>query len=266
MDPHDAMPKAKAAAFRALELDPYLAEAHCSMGLVEGLYDWEWAAAEESLKRAIVLNPSHGTAHHFYSLVLSAFRRTSESLVEVHAALESDPLSLPINNFVGMMYFAARDYNRAISALRKTIEIDSRFGLAHSVLGAALELTGEHEEAAHEYVTALRLGNHGAEECDEIERAFKNRGMAGLHEQDLEWSVRKWNGWHGTAFDIGALQACVERKEASLDWLERAYDARSGRLAWLNSGTPFARAAQYFDNLRDQSRLLRLLEKLHLPV
>jgi tetratricopeptide (TPR) repeat protein len=205
-------------------------------------------------------------AHHFYSLLLSAFRRTEESLSHVQAALQSDPLSLPINNFVGMMYFAARRYDQAIAASRKTLEMDLRFGLAHSVLGAALEAKGLSEEAAEEYLTALVVGQHAPEECDAIRRAYQKSGIRGLHEEDLHQSLRRWDGWHALAFDIGALQAGTGHVADSLDWLERACNAHSGRMIWLNSGTPFARISQYFDNLRSTPRFRELQQHLNFPV
>ena len=266
VDPRDAMPRAKAAARRALELDPHLAEAHCSLALVQTCYDWDWASAELNYQRALSLNQSLGSAHHFYSLLLSAFRRTEESLSHVQAALQSDPLSLPINNFVGMMYFAARRYDQAIAASRKTLEMDLRFGLAHSVLGAALEAKGLSEEAAEEYLTALVVGQHAPEECDAMRRAYQKSGIRGLHEEDLHQSLRRWDGWHALAFDIGALQAGTGHVADSLDWLERACNAHSGRMIWLNSGTPFARISQYFDNLRSTPRFRELQQHLNFPV
>ncbi len=264
MDPKDAMPCAKAAALRALELDPESAEAHCSLALVQITYDWDWAAAESNCRRALSLNQSLGTAHHFYSLLLSAQRRTEESLAQVQAALQSDPLSLPINNFVGMMYFAARQYDQAIATSRKTLELEPRFGLARSVLGAALEAKGSIEEAAEEYLTALAVGHHDPQECDAIRTAYRTNGIRGLHDEDLRQTVRRWDGWHGLAFDIGALQAGIGHLSEALDWLERAFLAHSGRLVWLNSGTPFVRIPQYFDNLRDTARFQSLLQRLRL--
>jgi len=266
MDPNDAMPRAKAAALRALELDSRLAEAHCSLALVQGIYDWDWAASEASYLRALALNPSLGTAHHFYALQLSALRRNEESLAHIHTALQGDPLSLPINNFVGMMYFAARQYDPAIAASRKTLEMDPQFGLAHSVLGASLEAKGLLEEAAEEYLCSLIVGRHAREECEAIRRAYEQRGISGLHEADLSHCLQRWSGWHGLTFDIGALHAGLGRLSDSLDWLERACDARSGLLMWLNSGTAFSRVAQYFDNLRSNPRFARLLDRVHLPV
>ena len=265
MDPQDARARAKAAALRALELDAYLAEAHCSLGLVEAIYDWEWASAESRFKRALTLNPSMASVHHFYSMVLAAFGRNEESLAHARAALEADPLSLPINNVVGMMYFAARQYDAAIAAARKTVEMDPGFGLARSVLGAALEAKGLTEEAAEEYLTALVVGKHSAEECDAIRRAYEQRGISGLHQEDLAQSIRRWNGWHGHSFDIAALQAGTGHIADSLDWLERCCDARSGRVVGLNTGTPFARIAQYFDNLRSEPRFQAVLHRVHLP-
>jgi eukaryotic-like serine/threonine-protein kinase len=265
MDPNDAMPRAKAAALRALELDDHSAEAHCSLALVEASYDWDWASAMSGFQRALALNPSLGVAHHFYSIILAACRRNEESVLHAQAALDSDPLSLPINNVVGMMYFAARQYDPAIAAARKTVEMDPGFGLARSVLGAALEAKGLPEEAAEEYLTALVVGKHHAEECAAIRRAYEQRGISGLHQEDLEQSIRRWDGWHSSSFDIAALHAGTGRIADSLDWLERCCDARSGRVIGLNTGTPFSRIAQYFDNLRSEPRFLALLRRVRLP-
>ena len=265
MDPNVAMPRAKAAALRALELDSHLAEAHCSLGLVQATYEWDWPASEASYLRALALNPSLGSARHFYAIQLSALRRNDESLAQISAALQSDPLSLPVNNIVGMMYFAARQYDETTVAARKTVEMDPQFGLAHAVLGAALEAKGLHEEAAHEYLTSLEVGRHSPEECAAIRRAYEQLGISGLHQEDLAQSLRSWDGWHGFTFNIGALHAGLGHISDSLDWLERACEARSGRMNWLNSGTPFCRVAQYFDSLRSEARFHRLLDRVHLP-
>jgi tetratricopeptide (TPR) repeat protein len=164
------------------------------------------------------------------------------------------------------MYFAARQYDQAIAASRKTLEMEPRFGLAHSVLGAALEAKGLSEEAAEEYLTALTVGQHAPEECDAIRGAYLKSGIRGLHEEDLRQSLRRWDGWHGLAFDISALQAGIGKVSDSQEWLERAFHARSGRMIWLNSGTPFARISQYFDNLRDTARFRSLLQRMNLPL
>jgi eukaryotic-like serine/threonine-protein kinase len=266
MDPKDAMPRAKAAAFRALELDPESAEAHTSLGLIQIAYAWDWTAAEKSIRRALSLSQSSGIAHHFYAVLCSGLRRTDEAIAQIQAALQADPLSLPINNFVGIVHFTARQYDECIAASRKTLELEPRFGLAHSILGAGLEAKGLLEEAAEEYLTSLRVGSHDPQECDAITNAYRAGGIRGLHEEDLRQSIRRWDGWHALSFDIASLHAGLGNIYEAQEWLDRAYQAHSGRLIWLNSGTPNARIAQYFDNMRNTPKFQSLLGKLNLPI
>jgi hypothetical protein len=128
-----------------------------------------------------------------------------------------------------------------------------------------LEAKGLHKEAAEEYITSLIVGRHSPEECEAVRRAYEQGGISALHEEDLKQSLRRWDGWHGLAFDIAALHAGLDHIPDTLDWLERTCDARSGRLIWLNSGTPACRIAQSFDNLRSESRFQTLLGRVHLP-
>jgi eukaryotic-like serine/threonine-protein kinase len=265
MEPKDAMPRAKAAAFRALELDPESVDAHTSLGLIQIAFDWDWAGAENSLRRALSLNPSFALAHHFYAVLCSGLRRCDEALAQIQAALQSDPLSLPINNFVGIVHFTARQYDECVAACRKTLDLEPRFGLTHAVLGSALEAKGEIEEAAEEYLTSLRVGSHTPQEVDSIASAYRNGGIRALHEEDLRHSIRRWDGWHALSFDIASLAAGLGHISEAQDWLDRAYQAHSGRLIWLNSGTPNARIPQYFDNMRDTSKFKFLLRNLNLP-
>jgi TolB-like protein len=265
MDPNEAMPRAKAAAFRALELDPESADAHTSLGLIQVAFDWDWTAAENSIRRALSMNPSLALAHHFYAVLLTGLRRPDEAIVHIQSALQSDPLSLPINAFVGIVHFAARQYDQSIAASRKALELEPRFGLARAVLGAALEAKGATDEAAEEYLTSLSVGQHDSAECETVRSAYRNGGIRALHEEDLRQSIRRWNGWHGLSFDIAALSAGVGRISEAQDWLDRAYQAHSGRMIWLNSGTPTSRIAQYFDNLRDTPKFQSLLRTLKLP-
>jgi TolB-like protein len=92
LPPREAMPKAEAAALKALALDDTLAEAHTSLALLKFFYDWDWPGAEREFRRAIELNPNYPTAHHGYSVFLAAMRRSDESVAEARRALEADPL------------------------------------------------------------------------------------------------------------------------------------------------------------------------------
>lgn len=265
MDPNDAMPRAKAAALRALELDPESADPHASLALIQTIYDWDWPAAESSCRRALSLNPSLALARQAYAILLVALRRTDEAITQIYAARQADPLSLSINNFVGLVHFAARQFDECIASSRKTLELEPRFGLAHSVLGAALEAKGSTEAAAEEYLTSLTVGQHDTEECEAIRNAYRIGGIRALHEEDLRQMNRRWDGWHGHSFDIAAVSAGLGYISDAQDWLDRAYQAHSGRLVFLNAGTASCRIAQYFDNLRDTSKFQSLLRNVNLP-
>lgn len=126
MAPKDAMPKAKALALKALELDNSLAEPHVSLALVKFFFDWDRTGAEREFKKALELNPNYATTHHAYAALLAATGRKHEAIAEAKCAAEIDPLSIPINNILGEMYMFAGEWHQAIKQYRQTIEMDPR--------------------------------------------------------------------------------------------------------------------------------------------
>jgi tetratricopeptide (TPR) repeat protein len=122
----ETMPRAKAAALRAIELDPTLAEAHAALGSAQTFWDRDWAAAEGSFKRAIELEPSSSQAHHRYSQLLAALGRTDEAVQHSRRALELDPLSSNVGHTLGRLFYFARDYPAAIDQYRRTLQFDRR--------------------------------------------------------------------------------------------------------------------------------------------
>jgi len=137
MPPKQAMSKAKEAALRALEIDSSVAEAHTSLALTYLYYDWDWDESEREFQRALELNPNYATAHHWYHEHLTAMGRFEEQIAEILHAEELDPLSLIINTDVGWGLYYARKYEQAIEQLRRTLELDSNFAVAHLMLGMA---------------------------------------------------------------------------------------------------------------------------------
>ena len=126
-------PKAKAAARRALEIDPTLAEAETSLATVKFNYDWDWPGAAAGFERAIHLNPSYATAYQRYSLYLMAMGRTQDSFDQINKARELDPLSISINFSLGWRLYMARQYDRAIE--HSSNVLCQHLGLAQGVLG-----------------------------------------------------------------------------------------------------------------------------------
>jgi non-specific serine/threonine protein kinase len=135
LPPRETMPKAKAAALKALEIDDQLAEAYVSLAVTRYRFDWDWSDAESLFKRAIQLKPSYAFAHNWYGLYLLCRARMEEGIVELKRSLELDPLSLGLNNTVGWGLYLARRYDQAITQLQKTIEMDPHFGVAYTALG-----------------------------------------------------------------------------------------------------------------------------------
>jgi tetratricopeptide (TPR) repeat protein len=149
--PRDAMPKAKAAAARSVELDNSLAEAHASLGHVLHNYDWNWPAAEREFKQAIELNPNYSIVHHWYAHLLMQQGRVQESVAEARRAQELDPLSsVFIINGLARQYYLSRQYDQSIAQCRRGLEFDPAYVPARVQLGLALAQKGMLSEAISE--------------------------------------------------------------------------------------------------------------------
>jgi serine/threonine-protein kinase len=141
--------QARKHAYKALELDGSLAEAHATLGLI-GMYDYDWATAESEFKRAIELRSGYATAHHWYALLLTTLGRFPEARVEADRALQLDPASLIVNNMVGVVAYDARDYDRAIESFRRTLQLDPNFFIAKLFLACAYVSAGKNAEGLAE--------------------------------------------------------------------------------------------------------------------
>jgi TolB-like protein/Tfp pilus assembly protein PilF len=233
MAPAEAMPKARAAALKALELDNTLAEAHTSLALVKFFFEWDFAAAAQELNNAIALNPNYATAYQAYSVLLGAMKRHGESVAEARKALEVDPLSIPVNNIVGEMLAASRHWIEAIEQYRKTIELDPNVPLVHENLGIALEEVGRNDQAIDEYLIARTLSGEDPAVAPLLRSEYEKHGLTGFRQKQLQFALERWDGWHVDAFQIASLYARLGNPEAAMEWLEKAFDARSGMLIWL---------------------------------
>jgi DNA-binding winged helix-turn-helix (wHTH) protein/TolB-like protein/Flp pilus assembly protein TadD len=143
----EMIPRARAAALKALALDPSLGEAHAALGLIAMNYDWDWRGAEREFQAAIRLSPQYATAHHWHGEYLAYMGRFDEALAEIERAAALDPLSLIIGTDTGKILILARRYDEAIASLRRTLELDPSYPLARAFLAVALSAVGDHSEA-----------------------------------------------------------------------------------------------------------------------
>ena len=253
--PKDSFPKAREFANKALQIDSSLAEARASLAYVKLYYDWDWRGAEEEFKRAIAVNPNYATAHHWYSVLLTARGRHDEALSEIGRAHELDPLSVPINSDIGFELYYARRYEEAISHLRSVLQTSPKFPLAHLWLGRAYEQKGMYPEAITEFEQA---GTALKDWPVIIAAAGHAYGQWG-HKSDATAALRRMNELtneeYVTPYGIALIFAGLNDKEHAIHWLQNAYEDRSHWLVWLNLDPRF-------DNVRSDPRFQELLQRM----
>ena len=254
--PPDAFPKAREAAEKALALDPELAEAHASLGFVRFFADWDFAASERELRRAIQLNPGYVTAHHWYAYWLVAAGRTAGAVAEIRRAREIDPTSLVLNRDVGHILLYARRYPEAIDQLRRTLAMDASFHQTRLYLIGALTDVGRFEEAVAE-VRGLPPRDDGAYRL--LEASIEARAgrpeklrmlLSELSPASLPPSV--------SAEGVAGLSGVVGDYDRAFEYLERAYRAHDFYLVFLNADTGF-------DSLRSDPRFAELVHRIGIP-
>jgi adenylate cyclase len=156
----DATAKARAAALKALQLDPNLAEAHCALGKILNFDDIDLAASVREFQRAIELQPNNATAHHWYSNgPVISLGRFEEAIAEGKRSVELDPLSPVINTDFGATLYYAHRYDDAVTQLRKAVELDPTFFYSHDNLGIGLQVKGDLAGAIAEFEKAKQLSD-----------------------------------------------------------------------------------------------------------
>lgn len=176
MYPRDAYPKAKEAARKAVELDDSLAEAHVTLCEVLHVYEWNWADAGMECRRALELGPNSAMVHKIYSGFLSHSGKTREAVAEIERAQKLDPLSLIINDQVGLYHMLLGEWDRAFEKFNEVVEMDPRFAPGHYFLGAALYSQERFTEAIPEFETARKLSNDATEMSTKLAAAYIGAG------------------------------------------------------------------------------------------
>ncbi|HEY0170031.1 MAG TPA: winged helix-turn-helix domain-containing protein [Pyrinomonadaceae bacterium] len=157
LPPDECMRRARASALKAIEIDDTLAEAHASLAMVKAYHEFDHAGAEVLFRRAVELNPSYATAHHWYSDFLAEAGRPAEALAEAERAAELDPLSPIIKTTLAERFYFTREHGRAAEQLRLALELAPDFIQAHSLLGLVYAQQGRHGESVAELERAFEL-------------------------------------------------------------------------------------------------------------
>ncbi len=246
--PEEWMPKARAAAVRATELDPELGEAYTSLGVVLMLYDWDWAGAERALRRGVELNPRYATAHHTWALLLGVIGRTQEALREIETASELDPLSLVIYLDVAWVHYTNNDVNGAIAAAERAIRHDPRSPLARYEIVWYLEHAGRHAEAIDAFETGLKLEGKDVAPAQRLRDALGTGGAPAYLREKL--ALLEANGEPHTA--RAAVLVLLGEHERAIDALETAVQNHERDVIYLKTSPTYA-------TLRDHPRFAKLM-------
>ncbi|HUR79239.1 MAG TPA: winged helix-turn-helix domain-containing protein [Thermoanaerobaculia bacterium] len=243
--PLQLMPKAEAAATRALELDADLAEAHASMGAIHEVFHAQWERAQEEYLNALRLNPGYVTARLWYALALAHRGRNADALAQIAVASESDPLSFMINANPAVIHYLGRDYDAAEEMCRRALEINPHHEPAYFTLGLAHQQRGRDADAHAAFEKALAISRgepHVVAALGALERSRTR--LDELAELSLTRDV--------SAVHFATVHVALGELDRAIDWLERAVEARSGWLVYL-------RTEPRFDALRGDSRFDALL-------
>jgi TolB-like protein/DNA-binding winged helix-turn-helix (wHTH) protein/Tfp pilus assembly protein PilF len=255
MASREALPAAKAAAIKALELDNGLGEAHTSLGFALSGFDWDWASAEKEFRRAIDLNPGYATAHHWYAWHLSLMGRHGEAIAEMRKARSLDPLSLIINTDLAEILLIAHFYDESLQQSRRTIDIDPAFALAHNQLAEAYLQKHMRDDAITEFQKAVQL-SEGSPICTaNLARAYAAAGRSAEATQLLTALKQRANPAYSNATEIAMVYAAVGEKTQAMTWLERGYDERFNPGVLLRPG---------FDPLRGDPRFQAMVNRVGL--
>jgi serine/threonine-protein kinase len=258
LPPKEAMPKARAAAMKALEIDDTLAEAHASLALVKVFYDWDWTGAETEYRRAIELNPGYASAHHWYGWYLALMGRLDEATVEMERAQELDPLSLEITADLGLSFFFARQYDRAIAQFRKALEMEQDFIWARFFIAWAEEQQGLIDEAIAEYQRAAEVENAMVIKAA-LGHAYAVGGKRDEAQAVLDELQQLSASKHVSPYDSAIIHTALDEKDKAFACLERAYENRSEALVWL-------KVDPRLDPLRATPQFIDLLRRVGLPL
>jgi serine/threonine protein kinase/tetratricopeptide (TPR) repeat protein len=266
--PSEVMPKAKATATRALEeaaeislpgqADTGLAAVYTTLACVKAVYEWSWAEAERDFRQAIERDPKYPTAHHWYAMnCLVPQRRFEEATREIRLAQETDPLSPVIQTSLGLVHYFAGRLVEAAAEIKKTLDADGSFAMAHFFLGQTYLQMQRADDALAALGNASRLSPSSAEFRAGLGNACALAGQTERARRILgELKERRKEGYVSAAL-VAEVHAGLGEADEALSWIEQAVKERSPELSWIGVRPAFSR-------LRSNPRFLELVRPIGL--
>ena len=255
MAPRDLIPRAEAAALKALQIDPNLAAGHASLGGIKALFYCQWEAAESEFRRAIELEPSYPVSPLWYAIfVLVPTGRLNEALAQYRRAAELDPVSPIVSTGPGVVLLMQRRYDEAVREFRKLVDLHPDYFWFHHFLGRAYLQSGDYEKA----IPALERGRSGPWGEGHLGYGYAVSGSP-EKARSLIQKLKEESSLpeHRLPYHLGMIHLGLGEHEQCLDWLEKAEERRSTELFWLGTSPEV-------DSLRENPRFQAILRRMNL--
>jgi serine/threonine protein kinase/tetratricopeptide (TPR) repeat protein len=256
--PREVMPKAKAAATKALEIDDGLAEAHVSLAYASFTYDRNWTAAERHFEQAFTVNPSYVMSHASYPLFLGSLGRFEEAVAAAKRALDLDPVSAAGSHFLAVQFYLSRRFDQAIQECHKTLEMDPDYAIAYALLGQAYAGKRLYREALPDLDKYLALSRGSASSLELLGYAHAQLGERNEALRMVEELRGLAKRSFVSSFSFALVYAGLEDRDQAFTWLEKACEERFNRLVYV-------KVEAFWDPLRSDPRFAELLRRIGLP-
>lgn len=256
--PLEVYPSARAAATKALELDPEFAEAHAALGWMKVTHEWDWAGADREFRAAVRSNPNCAVAHHWHGLMLSYTRRFDAAREKLLHARALDPLAPIINTAIGSTSHHQGEFEEAIRIYRGVADLAPGFVPLHLYLGQALEAAGRFEEALAQFVSGLERSRDETLLLAALGHCYGAMGRRDEAVQIKDTLEARRNERYTSPYGIALVHAGLRNEAEALLWLETAYEERA---AWLTTVQVDAR----WNGWREHPRFRAVVEQMRFP-
>ena len=259
--PSEDVPKANAAARKALELDATLGRPHAVLGYIKMGHEWDFAGGEAEFKKAFALDPNDAVAHAWYAENIGLIGgREQEALAEINRAHQLDPRSAIISHDLGSNLIYARQYDEAIAVCKKLADENPTFAMAHYCLSDAYWRKRMYSQAIEEFKVEGRLSGdrNDSEYASAMEQGFRSAGWKGALRKGIEGSLAQRKTGNSSAYAIAESYAELGDSDQAFHWLNTAFQEHDGGLMGLKTDSSF-------DSIRADPRFAELVRKVGLP-
>ncbi len=256
LPPNEVMPKAKAAARKAMELDPNRAEPHVALGYSFFTYDRDWPEAGRHFDRALALNRTYVLNHSHYALYFASRGCFEEALSIGKRALELDPAAPSVSNTLGVLLYSARLFDRAIRQCEQTLEMDPSYHFAHVMLGQTYSVAGLYNNAVLTLEKALAIRRSPWE----LALLGYTHARSGERTAALEIvaELERPNSGFVSALCFALVFAGLHELDEAFAWIDKACEERPNRLAYI-------KVEPLWDPLRTDRRFSDLIRSFNVP-